>query len=86
MVLITHHMDEAGKADRVVVLHKGQVAADGTPREVFSQVDLLHSIGLAAPESVELCWELNKQGFGLPLDKLDPEECAQTLHDWLVDS
>ncbi len=86
VVLITHHMDEAAKADRVVVLHKGQVAADGTPREVFSQVDLLHSIGLAAPESVELCWELNKQGFGLPLDKLDPEECAQTLHDWLVDS
>ena len=86
VVLITHHMDEAAKADRVVVLHKGQVAADGTPKEVFSQVDLLHSIGLAAPESVELCWELNKQGFGLPLDKLDPEECAQTLHDWLVDS
>ena len=86
VVLITHHMDEAAKADRVVVLHKGQVAADGTPREVVSQVDLLHSIGLAAPESVELCWELNKQGFGLPLDKLDPEECAQTLHDWLVDS
>ena len=86
VVLITHHMDEAAKADRVVVLHNGQVAADGTPREVFSQVDLLHSIGLAAPESVELCWELNKQGFGLPLDKLDPEECAQTLHDWLVDS
>ncbi|MEE0110445.1 MAG: energy-coupling factor transporter ATPase [Oscillospiraceae bacterium] len=86
VVLITHHMDEAAKADRVVVLHKGQVAADGTPREVFSQVDLLHSIGLAAPESVELCWELNKQGFSLPLDKLDPEECAQTLHDWLVDS
>ena len=86
VVLITHHMDEAAKADRVVVLHKGQVAADGTPREVFSQVDLLHSIGLAAPESVERCWELNKQGFGLPLDKLDPEECAQTLHDWLVDS
>lgn len=86
VVLITHHMDEAAKADRVVVLHKGQVAADGTPKEVFSQVDLLHSIGLAAPESVELCWELNKQGFSLPLDKLDPEECAQTLHDWLVDS
>ena len=79
VVLITHHMDEAAKADRVVVLHKGKVAADGTPREVFSQVELLHGIGLAAPESVELCWELNKQGFDLPLDKLDPEECAQAL-------
>ena len=83
VVLITHHMDEAAKADRVVVLHKGKVAADGTPEQVFSQVELLHDIGLAAPESVELCWELNKQGFGLPLDKLDPEKCAQTLHDWL---
>ena len=80
VVLITHHMDEAAKADRVVVLHKGKVAADGTPREVFSQVELLHSIGLAAPDAVELCWELNKQGFDLPLDKLEAEECAQTLY------
>ena len=83
VVLITHHMDEAAKADRVVVLHKGKVAADGTPREVFTQVELLHDIGLAAPDAVELCWELNKQGFDLPLDKLDPEECAQTLCEML---
>ena len=81
VVLITHHMDEAAKADRVVVLHKGKVTADGTPAEVFSQVELLHSIGLAAPESVELCWELNKQGLDLPLDKLEPENCAQALYD-----
>ena len=81
VVLITHHMDEAAKADRVVVLDKGAVAADGTPQEVFSQVELLHSIGLAAPDSVELCWELNQQGFSLPLDKLDPKECAQALYD-----
>ena len=83
VVLITHHMDEAAKAQRVVVLHKGKVAADGAPEAVFSQVELLHSIGLAAPETVELCWELNKQGFDLPLDRLDPEECAQALHDLL---
>ena len=81
VVLITHHMDEAAKADRVVVLHKGKVAADGTPQEVFSQVELMHSIGLAAPESVELCWELNKEGFNLPLNKLDPKECAQALYE-----
>ena len=80
VILITHHMDEAAKAGRVVVLHKGKVAADGTPKEVFSQVQLLHDIGLAAPDSVELCWELNKQGFDLPLDDLDPMECAQTLY------
>ena len=83
VVLITHHMDEAAKADRVVVLHKGKVRADGAPEEVFSQVELLHDIGLAAPESVELCWELNKEGFDLPLDKLDPEKCAQALYDFV---
>ena len=81
VVLITHHMDEAAKADRVVVLHKGKVQADGTPREVFSKVDMLHQIGLAAPETVELCHALNGQGFDLPLDRLEPEECAQILYD-----
>ncbi len=81
IVLITHHMDEAALADRVVVLHKGKVAADGAPKEVFSQVELLHSIGLAAPDTVELCWKLNQEGFDLPLDKLNPEECAQALYE-----
>ena len=81
VVLITHHMDEAAQAQRVIVLHKGQVAADGKPEEVFSQVELLHGIGLAAPETVELCYELNKQGFNLPLDKLTSEQCAQILYD-----
>ena len=79
VVLITHHMDEAAQAQRVVVMHKGKVAADGTPKEVFSQVELLHNLGLAAPETVELSWELNKQGFDLPLDRLDEIECAQVL-------
>ena len=81
VVLITHHMDEAARAQRVVVLSKGKVVADGTPREVFSQVELLHSIRLAAPETVELCHELNENGFRLPLDRLDIEECAQALYD-----
>ena len=84
VVLITHHMDEAAKAQRVVGLDKGKVAADGTPKEVFSQVELLHGIGLAAPETVELCWELNQEGFDLPLDKLDPKECAQALYDMVM--
>ena len=84
VVLITHHMDEAAKAQRVVVLDKGKVAADGTPKEVFSQVELLHGIGLVAPETVELCWELNQEGFDLPLDKLDPKECAQALYDMVM--
>ena len=84
VVLITHHMDEAAQAQRVVVLHEGAVAADGTPAEVFSQVGLLHDIRLAAPETVELCYELNKNGFSLPLDKLNAEECAQALYDEIM--
>ena len=81
VVLITHHMDEAAKAQRVIVLHKGNVALDGTPGQVFAQVEKLHSIGLAAPDTVELCWELNKHGFTLPLERLEAEECAQALYD-----
>jgi len=83
VVLITHHMDEAAKAQRVVVLHKGKIAADGTPKEVFSQIGLLHDIGLAAPETVELCNALNREGFELPLDRLECEDCAQALYDAL---
>ena len=81
VVLITHHMEEAAQAGRVIVLHKGKVAADGTPQKVFSQVELLHGLGLAAPETVELCYELNRQGFSIPLDKLEIEECAQALYN-----
>ena len=80
VVLITHHMDEAARADRVVVLHRGKVAADGSPKQVFSQVELLHKLGLAAPDTVELCHALNQNGFCLPLDRLDIEECAQALY------
>jgi len=83
VVLITHHMNEAAQAQRVVVLDKGKVALDGTPRQVFSQVETLHGIGLAAPDTVELCHELNKHGFTLPLDRLNAEECAQVLYEVL---
>ena len=79
VVLITHHMDEAAQAQRVVVMHRGSVAADGTPKEVFAQINLLHELGLAAPETVELCHRLNQNGFDLPLDCLDDEACAAAL-------
>ena len=81
IVLITHHMDEAAQAQRVVVMHRGEIAADGKPEEVFSQVELLHQLGLAAPESVELCYELNREGFDLPLDRLNEKECAKALFE-----
>ena len=81
VVLITHHMDEAAQCGRVVVMHKGKVATDGAPKDVFRQVQLLHELGLAAPETVELCHELNGLGFDLPLNCLDEKECAQALYD-----
>ena len=83
VVLITHHMEEAAQAQRVVVIHKGKIVLDGNPRDVFSHVDQLHEISLAAPDTVELCRELNKAGFDLPLDRLETEECAQTLYELL---
>ena len=83
VVLITHHMDEAARAGRVVVLHKGSVALDGTPQEVFARTDVLHSIGLAAPETVELCFALREAGYQLPLTALDTENCAQALFDFV---
>ena len=81
VILITHHMDEAAQAQRVVVMHKGKVAADGSPEEVFCRVELMHELGLAAPETVELCWQLNQLGFDLPLDRLNEKECAQALYN-----
>lgn len=83
VILITHHMDEAAQADRVVVIHKGKIRSDGTPKKVFSNVKLLHELGLAAPETVELCHALNKEGMHLPLDLLTSEECAQALYEQL---
>ena len=81
VVLITHHMDEAAMAQRVVVMDKGIIVADGAPGDVFSQVQLLHDIRLAAPDTVELCYALNQNGFQLPLNSLDIESCAQVLYD-----
>ncbi len=81
VILITHHMEEAAMADRVIILDQGKVALDGTPQEVFDQIERLHELGLAAPDTTELCWELNQNGFQLPLDRLEIEECAQVLYD-----
>lgn len=79
VVLITHHMAEAESADRVIVMNDGEIAMDGTPREVFSQVERLHEIGLAAPDTVELLYRLRKAGVDVPLDSLTVDECADTI-------
>ena len=84
LVLITHHMEEAARADRIVVLEHGKVALDGKPREVFAQVDKLHTMRLASPDPVELCYDLNQAGFNLPLDRLDEESCAQAIRQALA--
>lgn len=84
VVLITHHMDEAAQADRLVVMSKGKIVADGTPKAVFQNVEKLRSIGLTVPEPVALMWELRQAGLDAPLDVLTDEECAQALYTLLT--
>ncbi len=79
VVLVTHHMTEAIYADRVIVLDKGTVLTDGTPAEVFSQVELLQNAGLAVPETTALLFELKNAGWDVPLDALDTDSCAQAI-------
>ena len=83
VVLITHHMDEAAQADRLVVMTKGKVIADGAPKEVFQDVEGLKAVGLTVPHTTELLWQLRQEGFDVPLDALSDEECAQVLFDLL---
>ena len=83
-VLITHHMPEAVLADRVVVMTDGGILTDGTPKEVFTQVELLRAAGLTVPDTTMLLYELRQAGFDLPLDAVSVEECAQTLRDFLT--
>ena len=79
VVLITHHMTEAIRAQRVIVMDAGRILADGTPKEVFPQVELLESVGLTVPATTKVLYALNEAGFDLPLDALSTEECAQVL-------
>ncbi|HJB57384.1 MAG TPA: energy-coupling factor transporter ATPase [Candidatus Flavonifractor intestinipullorum] len=83
VVLITHHMDEAAQADRLIVMSNGKIVADGAPNAVFSDVEGLKAVGLTVPETVELCWQLRQDGLDLPLDALSDEACAQALFQLL---
>ena len=83
VVLITHHMNEAVRADRVLVMHEGGILLDGSPREVFSRVEELRAAGLDVPQTTELLYELRKDGWELPLSALSVEECVQALADQL---
>ena len=79
IILITHYMNEAAQADRIVVMDEGQVIMEGVPREVFSQVDKLKEVGLDVPQVTELGYQLRKNGIDIQQDIITEEECAEAL-------
>ena len=79
VVLITHHMNEAEEADRVIVMDNGKPALDGPPREVFAQVGRLRAMGLTVPDTIDLLDRLRRDGWQIPLDRLSVDECADTI-------
>ena len=83
VINITHYMDEAARADRVIVINDGKLLLDGTAKEVFDNVEVLHEIGLEAPQGKELIFELSKMGFLIDKDALDEDECAEALIKFL---
>ena len=84
VILITHHMDEAAQAQRLIVMAGGHIIDDGPPAQVFQHVDTLRSAGLAVPETVALLYALKQEGFDVPLDAISDEACAQVLADLLT--
>ena len=83
VVLITHYMDEAAQADRIVVMSKGNIEKIGTPREIFSQVDWVKSLALDVPQTSDLMHQLNAHGYNLPTDTITIDECAAQLYKFL---
>lgn len=83
VILITHYMDEAVQADRVVVMGEGEVVLDGTPKEVFQNVGLLHSLSLDVPQTAELMYALRQEDIKVPIAVLSVEECLDELEKQL---
>ena len=83
VVSITHYMDEAAQADRVVVMSEGRVVMEGTPRQVFSRVEELHQLRLDVPQATELCCRLAEAGVDIATDIINEEECAAALYELL---
>ena len=79
VVLITHHMDEAMDADRLIVMNDGRLVMDGAPAQVFTRVEELRAMGLAAPDTVELLYALRRNGLDVPLDALTVDACAAAI-------
>ena len=79
VILITHYMDEAALADRIVVMDKGKVVMDNTPKKIFSEVKKMKELGLDVPQTTELLYELNREGVPVNYDILSVEECADEI-------
>ena len=79
IVLITHYMDEAAKADRVIVMDQGNIILEGIPRDVFSKVETMKNIGLDVPQVTELCYELQKAGIDITTKILNVDEMVNAL-------
>jgi energy-coupling factor transport system ATP-binding protein len=86
IVLITHHMEEAAQAERIVVLEQGKIVMDGTPRELLTRTQELAQFGLAPPQTVSLLQEVNRvSGVLMPADALSVQECADRLETYLLE-
>ena len=83
VVLITHYMDEAAEADRVVVMQEGKIVLDDVPKQVFRQVGLMKKLGLDVPQVTELAYELRRYGIDIPDDIITVEECTEALLRYL---
>lgn len=83
VILITHYMDEAAQADRIVLMSKGKVVKEGTPKDIFSQVDMVKDLSLDVPQTSLIAYELNKLGYNLSTREISIDECAQQLYDFL---
>lgn len=79
IVLITHYMDEAVEADRILIMNEGEIVMEGTPKEIFRQVDRIKELGLDVPQVTELVYELRKEGFDLKDDVLSVEELVELI-------
>ena len=83
VILITHHMNEAVAADRIIIMNDGKIELEGTPKEIFKQIDLIKNFGLTIPQTVELIYELNKEGFDISLENIKLDECVDAINSAL---
>ena len=83
VVLITHYMEEAAQAQRVVVIDGGEVIMDNVPKKIFSNVETMKNLGLDVPQVTELCWELKKAGYDISTEIIHEDECVQKLYEML---